>query len=264
LTVVDNGAIRPFILTTDPVCAGTTSGAIDIPNIRNITSPYTIQMGDRQSTSLVRFVELGAGDYEIFMEDAIGCTFDTVVNLVDPEPFIIDLGEDVVLDLGQSISINPVANFTISQYDWSSLQTEDCGDDCLNQTFVPTTSGTYTLTATSDLGCRATDSIEITVNPVRKLYVPNVFSPNADGQNDFFALYPAVPNVERITEVAIYDRWGNLVWSKDTIDLTQRQQLWDGQYRGQLVERGAYLYTAKVLFLDGVEEVVAGTVSVIY
>ena len=264
LRVVDDEVIQPVILTTDPICAGMTGGAIDIPHIKNIHPPFQIQMGDKTVTSLVRFVELSAGTYEIFMEDAIGCTFDTVLQLIDPEPFKIDLGEDVWIDLGESVTINPSTNYPITQFQWSPIQEESCENDCFDATFLPTSSQIYYLKATSELGCEAIDSIFIAVKPTRKLYIPNVFSPNQDGRNDYFSIFPAIPNVAQIRQVAIYDRWGNLIFLRENIAPNDSQNLWNGFYRGKLVEQGIYLYTTKVLFLDGKEELLAGTVSVVY
>ena len=264
LTVVPDVGINPFIQVNHPICFGDSAGAIDIPNIQNIRLPFHIQMGDREATSLVRFERLSARTYTIFIEDDIGCTFSQTVELIDPEQFIINIGGDLTIDLGESVTINPITNHPIDQFQWFPTQEERCTDDCLDQTFQPIVSNTYTLTAISEDGCAAIDSIFINVNPVRKVFIPNVFSPNRDGQNDYFSIYAAIPNVQEILQVAIFDRWGNLIFDIKNLNPMEGNDLWDGIYNGQIVERGVYLYFANILFLDGKKEIIQGSVTVIY
>lgn len=262
LTIVPDKGIDPIIRFSDPICAGGTEGTVEIFNIQNVNPPYNIEMGERRATNFVKFVELTAGIYNIFIEDAVGCTFEQVVELIDPAPFVIDLGNDILIDLGEPVTINPSTNFPITQFQWSPNR-EDCADNCLIPTFLPTVSSNYTLMATSELGCLATDSIFIEVNPARKVFIPNAFSPNADGVNDFFSIYTDIPNVQEILQISIYNRWGNLLFERHNLAVNQGDNLWDGRYQGQIVERGAYLYYANISYLDGVTEIISGTVTVL-
>lgn len=263
LTIVPDEGIDPVIQFGDPTCTRGTEGFIDIFNIQNIHPPYRIALGERRATSFVSFVELAAGIYDIFIEDDVGCTFEESVELIDPEQFVIGLGTDLSIDLGESVTINPITNYPIAEFQWSPNQ-EDCSTNCFEPTFLPTISSNYKLTATSELGCIAVDSVFIEVNPTRKIFIPNIFSPNADGINDFFSIYPAMPNVQEILQVAIYDRWGNLLFERQNLAASEGGNLWDGMYRGQRIDRGAYLYYANILYLDGVEALVSGTVTVVY
>ena len=263
LTIVPDEGIEPMIRLSDPICRGDTEGTIEIFNIQNVNPPYRIEVGERRATSFVKFVELTAGTYNILIEDAVGCTFEESVELVDPEQFTIDLGADLLIDLGETVTINPTTNYPIRQFQWSPNQ-DDCQNDCFEPNFLPTLSSQYTLTATSELGCRAIDSVFIKVNPIRKVFIPNIFSPNADGINDYFSIYADMPNVQEILQVAIYDRWGNCLFNRQNLGTNQGENLWDGKYRGQTVERGAYLYYANMRYLDGVEAPISGTVTVLY
>lgn len=67
-----------------------------------------------------------------------------------------------------------------------------------------------------------------------ELFVPNVFSPNEDGQNDVFKPRGTEPFEY---ELRIYDRWGNLVFSSDKID-----KGWDGTFRNQPMNSGVFVY----------------------
>ena len=101
-----------------------------------------------------------------------------------------------------------------------------------------TASGTYTvvLTATDANGCSGTYSMIITINDVAPwISVPNVFTPNGDGQNDLFLV-----TAQGLTSfnVKIYDRWG-----VSLAELTSQNQGWDGRTEaGQEVVNGTYYY----------------------
>jgi large repetitive protein len=78
--------------------------------------------------------------------------------------------------------------------------------------------------------------------------VPEGFSPNGDGVNDFFVIYN--PNGRRI-ELSVYNRWGNLVFESSNYLNT-----WDGKANSGLVfgnqlPDGTYYYIIRV---DGQEK----------
>ena len=53
--------------------------------------------------------------------------------------------------------------------------------------------------------------MEVDIN--RRLYAPNAFSPNDDGDNDYFFLQ--CPDVAALQFLKVFDRWGNLVFETD-------------------------------------------------
>jgi gliding motility-associated-like protein len=67
------------------------------------------------------------------------------------------------------------------------------------------------------------------------LTIPNSFTPNNDGLNDFF--YINFPEYINTCEINIYSRWGNLVFSSNNL-----QFKWDGTYLGALCPIGTYVY----------------------
>jgi gliding motility-associated-like protein len=85
------------------------------------------------------------------------------------------------------------------------------------------------------------------------IFVPNLFSPNADGHNDFFeipsiSLYPD-------TRLKIINREGVLVYTNDNYDNT-----WDGTYNGDPLPEATYYY---VLFVNSVEKVLKGPITIL-
>lgn len=111
----------------------------------------------------------------------------------------------------------------------------------INPTYKYGDTGNYdiTLYVTKNKGCM--DSISKTVNVIAKpyLHVPNAFSPNGDHLND---AYEVVARNISDFKIAIFNKWGEQIYQSTNQDFS-----WDGQYQGQDVPLGSYLYevTAK-------------------
>ena len=80
------------------------------------------------------------------------------------------------------------------------------------------------------------------VKLVENLYIPNIFTPNGDGANDFFSI--KILGFERI-ELEIYDRWGTAVFSGAND--------WNGKWmnKGENCPAGVYFYVVKAYRADG-------------
>jgi gliding motility-associated-like protein len=94
--------------------------------------------------------------------------------------------------------------------------------------------GEYTITQVvyNNFGCSDTAYQVIQLNLSPTLYVPNAFTPEADGENDSWI--PVATAMNSI-EVSVYNRWGEEVFT--TTDLSKA---WDGKYRGQECPVGVY------------------------
>jgi gliding motility-associated-like protein len=92
-------------------------------------------------------------------------------------------------------------------------------------------------------------------------YIPNVFSPNKDGQNDFFTVF-GNDAIADIISLNILDRWGNLLWEGKHLK-TSGEKGWDGKLNGQECLPGAYVYTCEILWLDNHREKAAGTITLV-
>ena len=103
--------------------------------------------------------------------------------------------------------------------------------------------GCYAVTAFDSIGneslccnivCRDIDSC-----PGYQL--PNVFTPNADGKNDFFKPFPYT-SVEKI-KIDIFNRWGISVFDTENPDIN-----WDGKDKNTnvLCSDGVYYYVCDV------------------
>jgi len=172
---------------------------------------------------------------------------------------IVDVGSDETIELGETIDIEALSSQITVIYQWEMLDTSNCMD-CAVLTLTPDFTALYRVQITDTLTqCTATDEVLITVEKPRKVYIPNAFSPNADGQNDVFGLSIG-QDVERILSVELFNRWGGKVFSQRNI-ATDVYFGWDGNLSGQKAEAGVYIYRVEVLFKDGVREVYGGDVT---
>jgi gliding motility-associated-like protein len=133
--------------------------------------------------------------------------------------------------------------------------------NCTNPSVSALSSGTVYLQIRNAQGCVALDSTFIEVVPVRKVYIPNAFSPNGDQLNDQF--YVQGRDGGQIVQWHIKDRWGNLVFEKKDIALNDSSQGWDGTFRGQRCAAGTFLYEIEIEFPDGARKQFKGEVKLL-
>ncbi len=94
----------------------------------------------------------------------------------------------------------------------------------------------------NDLGCYDTSSMPVVRLQSCFITVPNAFTPNGDGKNDF--LYPLNAFMAKNLEFCVYNRYGQLVFK--TQDWTHK---WDGTIGGQPEPTGTYVWTLR--YVDG-------------
>lgn len=139
----------------------------------------------------------------------------------------MDLGSSIRACEGKFIELAATKNL-VASYLWNNGDTTDA--------ITVSTGGTFSCTVTNACGS-AEDAVEIVfIDCSNCLYVPNVFSPNNDGSNDFFQVYSNCPLVS--FRLKIFNRWGEKVF-----EATNENNRWDGYYKGILQEAGIYIYT---------------------
>ena len=128
-------------------------------------------------------------------------------------------------------------------YEWSNGETSSFNENLLNQY--------YSVLITDVLGCNGTDSVFITKNLEGCIEPVNAFSPNDDNYNDTWVidnmdLYPDA-------NVQIFNRWGNLVFEKQSFQPNDPKYGWDGKVKGVLATPDVYVYIAEVACDNGID-----------
>jgi len=114
---------------------------------------------------------------------------------------------------------------------------------------------TVWLIATSSDGCIDSISSEVQITDFYSFYVPNTFTPNADGKNDFFQPYGTDMSDY---ELYIFNRWGEQIFKSEP-----KNQPWNGKYNGNEVETGVYAWLLLYTNKKGVERMASGRVTLL-
>lgn len=166
-----------------------------------------------------------SGNYEV-IGIVSGCaTLPANLNVAvkpTPEP---ELGEDAVIctDL-LAVSLDA------GEYDEYLWQ-----DNSTINPYMVEAGGNFTVQVVDEFGCRGVDSLTLIQQCPTDLYIPNVFSPNGDNQNDSFGVQGGdIQNMH----LQIYNRWGELLFESN-----QQKRNWDGMMMsGGLAPPGVYIY----------------------
>ena len=172
------------------------------------------------------------------------------------------LEEDfIVIELGEELTVIPnIPVFEGIDYVWYLDDTLHCGN-CESVTLNPLFSSYLDLVIQDTFGCLwETDAVYIDVIIDSPVYIPNVFSPDNDGINDFFQVFHSNA-VEVVEFMQIKDRWGNIVYSGNYQGGEEIQ--WDGRFLGQEMDPAVFLYEVLVRYINGEEGYFVGTVTLV-
>jgi gliding motility-associated-like protein len=146
-------------------------------------------------------------------------------------------------------------------------------DKIVNDEINPTelAAGVYNISVTDANDCLVTETIELpnpenyTSDCIEDLfYVPNAFSPNDDGENDFFTIHFAADNfISKVKNVKVFSRWGALVFEKNNILPNSSITLWDGIFKGEKMNTGVFVWVMEVELLDGDSQLFSGDLTLV-
>lgn len=185
-----------------------------------------------------------AGHYWVSLTNLCGTTFDQFTITENEKPGV-QLTDSVICD-GQEVVLN-VYN-PASSYIWS--------DQSMDPVLTVTMAGTYWVVVKNECGIDSAGMTLVLKNCDFKIGLPNVFSPNGDGINDF--IKPSLSRDITSYEFRIFDRWGNNVYlSQDPSDQ------WDGRFRDKDCAIGVYTATLKCTSVDGIEKLLKGDITLL-
>lgn len=156
------------------------------------------------------------------------------LNLYVAEPPIGDTAEQTyTVQFYDSVTLNTcIPGLT---YRWNYGECSGCS----TVTFKPTEEyNYYCCQAINEFGCIATCHYTVMIEGIYgNVFVPNVFTPNADGNNDEFRLLGS--NI-RFHNMQVFNRWGEKIFDTDN-----QNNGWDGTYKGEPQPAGVYIYVVK-------------------
>jgi len=181
---------------------------------------------------------------------ATGVGIDSVTVIIPIVPALgVNGGGDQEICVGSQYNLNAASSggYGSNIYSWF-LYSGPSMDSIYNANtsgayVMPTAPGvnTYVIDVTDACGLTTSDTVVVDVLLDCNLEVPNIFTPNGDGQNDFFTI--DATGIKTFS-IVIYNRWGTRVFESDDINKS-----WDGNN----VVDGTYFYIIRAESINGKE-----------
>ena len=208
-TILSVSNLDASTVVTNASCYGQDNGEATVV-ISNGNPPYAYQWSNGGNTA--HQTGLSAGTYSVMITDEFGCTVTVNITVDQPDSLMIDLTVSSYL-LGYNVSTNGGTDGYISaavsggtvpySYFWSTTDTTHSINNL--------SAGEYLLNVTDNNGCIATVIVKLTQPDV--LEMPQGFSPNADGDNDYFVVHGIKSYPDN--SIKVFNRWGNIVYQKN-------------------------------------------------
>ncbi|MBC7883905.1 MAG: gliding motility-associated C-terminal domain-containing protein [Saprospiraceae bacterium] len=260
ITIFDNPTVA--VTPTQPDCFLSNFGEATVTTT-NGNGPYIYLLNGSNVTPPLQ--NLAPASYQLQVTDVNKCTATTSFNIVSSsEPSMTLTGNTQILT-GQptEISVN-ITGLTapIDSIVWvdSKGNVECRGSDCLKVKVSPLVDETYCVTVYYNNECQISECVAIVVQKVIVITIPNVFTPDGNNATFFVAGFP---NIKTIKSMSIFDRWGNLMFTKENIPAGDPSQGWDGKLNAAKVTPGVYVYKIELETLEGKIEFFAGDITVL-
>ncbi|MFZ1676786.1 MAG: gliding motility-associated C-terminal domain-containing protein [Saprospiraceae bacterium] len=261
----DTSTLSVTGIVHDQLCPNTASGVIQGVGVSGAPLyQFSLDCVNYQPSTV--FPTLLPGMYTLCIQDEKGCKNQVDLTVQPATGFGVELGDSIFIQLGESTDLHavpfPGLPSNVIWNDESTLTFSGSGVlSLLNPTAIPHRSGWYSVTISNDVGCVTTDSVYISVDAYKPIYIPNVITPNNDDINDRLTVYGnAAATV--VNKFQIFDRWGGMMWEGNNFLLNDASLGWDGKCKNQPVNPGVYAYRAEVNFLDDIPLIFTGTVTV--
>jgi gliding motility-associated-like protein len=217
------------VVTLEPLQHLCPGDSLELTALSNHNISYHWSNGSTTPTTVVT----APGWYTLTVQDD-HCKAEKSVEIIAALAPEVALGGDVTPCLGSPFRLLATVSEDVKTINWSD------GSD--QSSLEVNNSGVYSLSVTNSEGCATADTIDVQFQecPPVLLYVPNVFSPSSNGDNQLFTVSSQSIVLE---ELCLYDRWGNLLFQT-----RQEPFVWDGLFNGQPVSPGVYVY--KIRYRD--------------
>jgi len=242
------------ITPVDPLCSDSEDGMIIVDTIIGGTGPYLCSLNGSPFSLDEVFMGLEAGEYILNVRDANGCEVSDTIQIIAPN-------ELIVVELGDELMVEPQINQPVDTFFWNGSVALEC-DTCLMQLVQPLNAARFQITVINSNGCEATDQLNLMVEKKRKVYIPNIFTPNQDGENDFFTIFGG-EDVANVNTFQIFDRWGEIVYSRENYQPNDEPNGWDGTFKGKPLNPGVFIFYAEITFIDGYTKIYQGDLTLV-
>lgn len=257
-------SINASLSTEDIGCLdGPSDGIIFIDTVSGGTPAYRFSIDGVVFTSVPELHNLPAATYEVVVVDAAGCEAVFPTTIMGPPVLSVTLGEDFTIPLGETVELNALSNNNSNlTYIWSPGDTSGV-NNTPSIRVMPFESTLYSVQIVDSVSfCKASDQIFITISKERKVFIPNAITPNDDGANDKFLIFGGL-GIQQVKNFRVFTRAGSLVFEQQNFQPNDPNYGWGGDFNGQPLNSGVYVYFAEIEFVDGVTEIFKGDVTLL-
>jgi gliding motility-associated-like protein len=255
---------HPLISTTGSLCAGLIQlvGNLVTPDVDSVS--WAWNLGNGQSSTLQDPQVNYQGDtYQVSLitSVAFGCSDTATASItINPLPTIKGPAE-INTPVGVPVTIPFIYNGDITTYVWTPTTNLSCSD-CANPSATLQFDQQYSVIVTDSSNCSDTASILIkTVCNDENYFIPNTFSPNNDGVNDYF--YPRGRSIYNIQSMRVFNRWGQMVFQRQNFPANSETMGWDGNFNGRPAPSDAYVYIVEVICNNAQVIALQGTITLV-
>jgi gliding motility-associated-like protein len=172
----------------------------------------------------------------------------------------LKVSHDTLINLGDSVKVSASINLPLSvSWKWTPNVLVKCDTCPITWVKPPKTTVFQVEVFEKESKCRKTGTVSVKTKSDCPLFVPTAFSPNGDNINDKWMIYPS-NCVKTIKRVAVFNRWGDLILSKNEIAVSSIQgiEIWDGLIDGKNTETDIFVYFIEAEYTNGISEVIGG------
>ena len=161
---------------------------------------------------------------------------------------------------GEGFSVNIInQGDTYKKLLWTPSEALSC-NNCLSPVVTTNINREYKITGSNQFFCTDSTLVHIKTYYRSRLALPNVFTPNRDGVNDYFYVI-AGKEVVTVNQFQIFNRWGERVFNSKNTKPNEYLGGWDGYYKGRVADNGTYVYYIIITLLNGTTEEVKGNIT---
>ena len=226
-TIIVDPAPEVDVITEAEICLG---DSVFVTAVHN-DYPLTWSNGDTdESTWLV--ADTTTWFFIVATNPLCGFAEDSIQLIVNNLP-IITAGNDTTMGIGGEVELWAESNIPVT-FTWTPDVDECVEDDCSIIYDVPDQATVYVVVGTDANGCVSSDTVLVDIDGYMEVFVPNIFSPNADGHNDVLLVRgPRLYNFN----IQIFDRWG-----KKVFETSDQKDNWDGTLNGKELAPQTFVY----------------------
>ncbi len=171
---------------------------------------------------------------------------DTVLVTVSPK-IVVNVTPDALVEYNVPFQLNAtspqIRNYAAATFLWTPAIGLN-NANIQSPVAVLRENQSYTVDVTSELGCKGSGEVNLSITRQESIVVPTAFSPNGDGRNE--VLVPVVNDIESIRYFRVYNRWGQVVFFTNQLNTG-----WDGTFNGSTANSGNYVWEIEGISAKG-------------